>query len=179
MRERAAAGTIIAGDISPPGCGTAPLSGRDRVTGGNAGAVEIIWAGAITMLTVRLGSVISPVFGGTGQLPAAAWHGTMGWRPSGLFITIAHTDAAATAQSPLRERGRSIYRVAAAFRFCSPVPLIGGIALLGGLVTIASAVRASSIAGDELDVGGANRLLYAAIPLGAAIGALTGADGGA
>ncbi len=54
-------------------------------------------------------------------------------------------------------------------------PLIGGIALLGGLVTMASAVRvlypalAMSWQMSAAQIG----LLYAAIPLGAAIGALT------
>ncbi|EEN3756343.1 MFS transporter, partial [Salmonella enterica subsp. enterica serovar Typhi] len=63
----------------------------------------------------------------------------------------------------------------AAFRFLLASPLIGGIALLGGLVTMASAVRvlypalAMSWQMSAAQIG----LLYAAIPLGAAIGALT------
>ncbi len=54
-------------------------------------------------------------------------------------------------------------------------PLIGGIALLGGLLTMASAVRvlypALAIGWNmsAAEIG----LLYAALPLGAAIGALT------
>lgn len=49
------------------------------------GRENLMQAGAITMLTVRLGSVISPMLGAY-CLPAAAWHGTMGWRPPGRLL---------------------------------------------------------------------------------------------
>ncbi|HID3399347.1 TPA: MFS transporter, partial [Klebsiella pneumoniae] len=54
-------------------------------------------------------------------------------------------------------------------------PLIGGIALLGGLLTMASAVRVlyPALAGSWQMSAGQIGLLYAAIPLGAALGALT------
>ncbi|EHK8803361.1 enterobactin transporter EntS, partial [Salmonella enterica] len=76
---------------------------------------------------------------------------------------------------PPQPRENPFIALLAAFRFLLASPLIGGIALLGGLVTMASAVRvlypalAMSWQMSAAQIG----LLYAAIPLGAAIGALT------
>ncbi|SQB21281.1 enterobactin exporter EntS [Citrobacter koseri] len=63
----------------------------------------------------------------------------------------------------------------AAFRFLLSSPLIGGIALLGGLLTMASAVRVlyPALAINWHMSAAQIGLLYAAIPLGAAVGALT------
>ncbi|WP_078351675.1 enterobactin transporter EntS [Salmonella enterica] len=103
------------------------------------GRENLMQAGAITMLTVRLGSVISPMLGGI--LLAS---GGVAWN----------------------------YGLAAAGTFITLLPLL---TLLGGLVTMASAVRvlypalAMSWQMSAAQIG----LLYAAIPLGAAIGALT------
>lgn len=91
-----------------------------------------------------------------------------------IYYVIAATDTAATA-CPSAAAGKSIYRVTGGISFLLASPLIGGIALLGGLVTMASAVRvlypalAMSWQMSAAQIG----LLYAAIPLGAAIGALT------
>src|SRR5690606_14542726 len=63
----------------------------------------------------------------------------------------------------------------AAIRFLFSNPLIGGIALLGGLLTMASAVRVlyPALAMEWQMSASQIGLLYAAIPLGAAFGALT------
>ena len=63
----------------------------------------------------------------------------------------------------------------AAIRFLFSNPLIGGIALLGGLLTMASAVRVlyPALAGEWQMSASEIGVLYAAIPLGAAFGALT------
>ncbi len=64
----------------------------------------------------------------------------------------------------------------AGFRFLLASPLVGGIALLGGLLTMAVA-RCGYCIRRWLTTGRCQRqqigFLYAAIPLGAAIGALT------
>ena len=76
---------------------------------------------------------------------------------------------------PPQPREHPLTSLVAAFRFLFASPLIGGIALLGGLLTMASAVRvlypalAINWQMSSAQIG----LLYAAIPLGAAIGALT------
>ncbi len=94
----------------------------------------------------------------------------MGWRQD--VYAIAATDAAATAVPP-RPRGKSLYRVTGGISFLLASPLIGGIALLGGLV-MASAVRVTypALAMRRLAVSAAAQisLLYAAIPLGRPIG---------
>lgn len=46
------------------------------------GRENLMQAGAITMLTVRLGSVISPMVGDYCS-PPATWHGTTGWQRRG------------------------------------------------------------------------------------------------
>ncbi len=84
-----------------------------------------------------------------------------------VYYAIAVTDAAATACSSAAA-GKSIYCVTGGISFLLASPLIGGIALLGGLVTMASAVRvlypalAMSWQMSAAQIG----LLYAAIPLG-------------
>ncbi|ESO27897.1 hypothetical protein SEEA9518_03863 [Salmonella enterica subsp. enterica serovar Agona str. 400095 18] len=80
-------------------------------------------AGAITMLTVRLGSVISPDVGGhiacQRRRSLELWAG--GRRD--VYYAIAVTDAAATA-CPSAAAGKSIYRVTGGISFfCSPVRL--------------------------------------------------------
>lgn len=57
--------------------------------------------------------------------------------------------------------------------------MIGGIALLGGLLTMASAVRVlyPALAGEWQMSASEIGVLYAAIPLGAAFGALTSGNG--
>lgn len=87
------------------------------------GRENLMQAGAITMLTVRLGSVISPMLGGhiacQRRRSLELWAG--GRRD--VYYSIAVTDAAATA-CPSAAAGKSIYRVTGGISFfCSPVRL--------------------------------------------------------
>ncbi|EJF24251.1 MULTISPECIES: enterobactin transporter EntS [Citrobacter] len=145
------------------------------------GRENLMQAGAITMLTVRLGSVISPMLGGvllaTGGV---AWN--YGLAAAGTFITLlpllslpALPPPPQPREHPPQPREHPLKSLLAAFRFLLASPLIGGIALLGCLLTMASAVRvlypalAINWHMSSAQIG----LLYAAIPLGAAVGALT------
>ncbi|SQA84846.1 enterobactin exporter EntS [Citrobacter freundii] len=138
------------------------------------GRENLMQAGAITMLTVRLGSVISPMLGGvllaTGGV---AWN--YGLAAAGTFITLLPLLSLPALPPPPQPREHPLKSLLAAFRFLLASPLIGGIALLGGLLTMASAVRvlypalAINWHMSSAQIG----LLYAAIPLGAAVGALT------
>ena len=105
------------------------------------GRENLMQAGAITMLTVRLGSVL--------RLPLLP--------------------------PPPQPREHPLKSLMAAIRFLFSNPLIGGIALLGGLLTMASAVRVlyPALAGEWQMSASEIGILYAAIPLGAACGALT------
>lgn len=138
------------------------------------GRENLMQAGAITMLTVRLGSVISPMVGG---LLLAS--GGVSWNyllaALGTFITTLTLLRLPSLPPPPQPREHPLSSLAAGFRFLLASPLIGGIALLGGLLTMASAVRVLYPAlalvwqMSAAQIG----LLYAAIPLGAAFGALT------
>ncbi|QHM95907.1 enterobactin transporter EntS [Kosakonia sacchari] len=138
------------------------------------GRENLMHAGAITMLTVRLGSVISPMCGGlllaTGGV---AWN--YGLAAAGTFITLLPLLSLPALPPPPQPREHPLKSLLSALQFLLHNPLIGGIALLGGLLTMASAVRvlypalAISWNMSAAEIG----LLYAALPLGAAIGALT------
>lgn len=144
------------------------------------GRENLMQAGAITMLTVRLGSVISPMLGGlllaTGGV---AWN--YGLAAAGTFITLLPLLSLPALPPPPQQREHPLKSLLTAFRFLLASPLIGGIALLGGLLTMASAVRvlypalAISWQMSAAQIG----MLYAAIPLGAAVGALTSGQTGA
>jgi ENTS family enterobactin (siderophore) exporter len=131
-------------------------------------------AGAITMLTVRLGSVISPMIGGlllaTGGV---AWNYALA--AVGTFITTLTLLRLPLLPSPSQPREHPLTSLQAGLIFLFNSPLIGGIVLLGGLLTMASAVRVlyPALAGSWQMSASQIGLLYAAIPLGAAFGALT------
>lgn len=138
------------------------------------GRENLMQAGAITMLTVRLGSVISPMIGGlllaTGGV---AWN--FGLAAAGTFITTLTLLRLPQLPPPPQPREHPLRSLLAGLTFLCRSPLIGGIALLGGLLTMASAVRVlyPALAGSWQMSAGQIGLLYAAIPLGAALGALT------
>ncbi|XTZ37337.1 enterobactin transporter EntS [Salmonella enterica] len=138
------------------------------------GRENLMQAGAITMLTVRLGSVISPMCGGL----LLAWGGVAwnyGLAAAGTFITLLPLLSLPRLPPPPQPREHPLKSLLTALQFLVRNPLIGGIALLGGLLTMASAVRvlypalATNWQMSPAQIG----LLYAALPLGAALGALT------
>ncbi len=136
------------------------------------------------MLTVRLGSVISPMIGGlllaTGGV---AWN--FGLAAAGTFITTLTLLRLPQLPPPPQPREHPLRSLLAGLTFLCRSPLIGGIALLGGLLTMASAVRVlyPALAGSWQMSAGQIGLLYAAIPLGAALGGVdqrpAGPDGAA
>ncbi|HBQ3757637.1 enterobactin exporter EntS [Klebsiella quasipneumoniae] len=138
------------------------------------GRENLMQAGAITMLTVRLGSVISPMIGGLLLASGGvAWN--FGLAAAGTFITTLTLLRLPQLPPPPQPREHPLRALLAGLTFLCQSPLIGGIALLGGLLTMASAVRVlyPALAGSWQMSAGQIGLLYAAIPLGAALGALT------
>ncbi|ANI84004.1 enterobactin transporter EntS [Kosakonia oryzae] len=138
------------------------------------GRENLLQAGAITMLTVRLGSVISPMCGGL-LLASGGVVWNYGLAAAGTFITLLPLLSLPALPPPPQPREHPLKSLLTALQFLFRNPLIGSIALLGGLLTMASAVRvlypalAMSWNMSAAEIG----LLYAALPLGAAIGALT------
>lgn len=138
------------------------------------GRENLMQAGAITMLTVRLGSVLSPMLGGL-LLASGGVVWNYGLAAAGTFITLLPLLSLPPLPPPQQPREHPLKSLLTAFRFLLASPLIGGIALLGGLMTMASAVRVlyPALAMHWQMSAAQIGLLYAAIPLGAAIGALT------
>ena len=105
------------------------------------GRENLMQAGAITMLTVRLGSVISPMIGGL-LLATGGVARNYGLAAAGTFITLLPLLSLPALPPPPQPREHPLKSLLAGFRFfLLASPLVGGIALLGGLLTMASAVR--------------------------------------
>lgn len=138
------------------------------------GRENLMQAGAITMLTVRLGSVISPMVGGL-LLASGGFSWNYLLAAIGTFITTLTLLRLPQLPPPPQPREHPLKSLMAGLKFLFNSPLIGGIALLGGLVTMASAVRVlyPALAMQWQMSAAQIGLLYAAIPLGAALGALT------
>lgn len=138
------------------------------------GRENLMQAGAITMLTVRLGSVISPMIGGL-LLASGGVVWNYGLASVGTFVTLIPLLSLPQLPPPPQARENPLLSLLNGLRFLFSHPIIGGIALVGALLTMASAVRVlyPSLAGHWQMSAGQIGLLYAAVPLGAAIGALT------
>lgn len=142
-------------------------------TPGLVGRENVMQAGAITMLTVRLGSVIAPMLGGVLLASGVAWN--YGLAALGTFITLLPLLSLPKMPAPQMQREHPLRALLQAFRFLLNNPLIGGVALVGALLTMASAVRVlyPALAGHWQMSTSQIGFLYAAVPLGAALGALT------
>lgn len=138
------------------------------------GRENLMQAGAITMLTVRLGSVISPMVGGL-LLASGGVVWNYGLASIGTFITLIPLLSLPQLPPPPQARENPLLSLLNGLRFLLSHPIIGGIALVGALLTMASAVRVlyPALAGHWQMSAGQIGLMYAAVPLGAAIGALT------
>ena len=93
----------------------------------------------------------------------------------GTFITLIPLLRLPQLAPPPQPREHPLRALWAGLRFLLHSPLIGGIALLGALLTMASAVRVlyPALANHWQMSASHIGLLYAALPLGAALGALT------
>lgn len=138
------------------------------------GRENIMQAGAITMLTVRFGSIISPAIAGL-----VIAHGGVVWNYGltafGTLLTVLTLLKLPQLPPPPQPREHPLKSLAAGVQFLFASPIVGMVALIGALVTLASAVRVLypalaphwSVTANQLG------MLYAAVPLGAAIGAFT------
>lgn len=138
------------------------------------GRENLMQASAITMLTVRLGSVISPMIGGL-LLASGGVVWNYALASVGTFITLLPLLSLPKLAPPPQARENPLLSLWNGLRFLVGHPIIGGIALVGALLTMASAVRVlyPALAGHRQMSAAQIGLMYAAVPLGAAIGALT------
>lgn len=138
------------------------------------GRENLLQAGAISLLAVRFGSILSPALAGV-----AIAHGGVMWNYGlaalGTLLTVLTLLRLPVLPPPAQTREPPLMALAAGVRFLFACPLVGMVALTGALVTLISAVRVLfpalaprwSVSAEQLG------LLYAAVPLGAAVGALT------
>jgi ENTS family enterobactin (siderophore) exporter len=138
------------------------------------GRENLLKAGAISQLTVRLGSIVSPVLGGL----LIAWGGVAwnyGLAALGTLGTVLMLTRLPLLPAPTVAREHPLKALASGLGFVWHNRAIGLIALIGALLTMASAVRVLYPAlADGWGMSASQLgLLYAAVPLGAAVGAVT------
>lgn len=138
------------------------------------GRENMVRAGAISMLTVRFGTILSPVIGGVllarggvlcNYLAAAL----------GTLITVLLLLRLPALPAPAVQKEHPLRALVSGFAFLGTNRVVGAVALVGALVTMASAVRVLypalaphwAVSASELG------LMYAATPLGAALGTIT------
>lgn len=138
------------------------------------GRENIVQAGAISMLTVRFGSILSPAIGGAVIASAGvAWN--YGLAALGTVLTLIPLLRLPQLQPPPQPREHPLRALIGGFTFLLQNKVIGMVALVGALLTMASAVRVlyPAISGIWNVSTGHLGLMYAAVPLGAAMGAFT------
>ncbi|MFZ1873968.1 MAG: enterobactin transporter EntS [Chania sp.] len=138
------------------------------------GRENIVQAGAISMLTVRFGSILSPAIGGAVIASAGvAWN--YGLAALGTMLTLIPLLRLPQLQPPPQPREHPLRALVGGFSFLLQNKVIGMVALIGALMTMASAVRVLYPAISGMwNVSIAHLgFMYAAVPLGATIGAFT------
>ncbi|PWC13248.1 enterobactin transporter EntS [Brenneria roseae subsp. americana] len=131
-------------------------------------------AGAISMLTVRFGAVVSPAIAGM----TIAW-GDVGWNyalaAAGTWLTLIPLIRLPSMPPPPQPKEHPGRALLAGMIFLKQNRVIGAVVLMGMLISLTSAVRVLFPALavrwqiDALHLG----VMYSAIPLGAALGAFT------
>ncbi|MEZ3500172.1 enterobactin transporter EntS [Pantoea sp. KPR_PJ] len=138
------------------------------------GRENLMQAGAITMLTVRFGSILSPVIGGLVMAHGGAtWN--YGLAAFGTLLTVLTLLRLPVMPAPAQPREHPLRALASGVQFLFSAPVVGMAALVGALVTLAGAVRVLYPALAPHWEVSLNQLglIYCAVPLGAALGALT------
>jgi ENTS family enterobactin (siderophore) exporter len=138
------------------------------------GRENMVRAGAISLLTVRLGTIFSPLVGGL----LIAKGGVMGnylAAALGTLFTVLLLLRLPPLPPPPARKEHPLRALAAGLAFVASNRVVGGVALVGALVTMASAVRVlfPALAPHWQVSPGQLGLMYAATPLGASLGTLT------
>lgn len=138
------------------------------------GRENLMQAGALTMLTVRFGSILSPAIAGMVIASGGVvWNFALA--AAGTLLTVLTLLKLPPLPLPAQPRENPLKSLAVGVQFLFSTPLVGMAALIGALVTLASAIRVLypalaphwEVSADRLG------LMFAAVPLGAAVGALT------
>ncbi|EIC84585.1 enterobactin transporter EntS [Serratia sp. M24T3] len=138
------------------------------------GRENLVQAGALSMLTVRFGSILSPAIGGL-IIASGGVVWNYGLAALGTLLTLIPLLRLPKLLPPPQPREHPLKSLIGGFSFLLRNKVIGMVALIGALLTMASAVRVLYPVLSGLWQVDASRLglMYAAVPLGAAIGAFT------
>ncbi|OYT79135.1 MAG: MFS transporter [Pseudomonas sp. PGPPP4] len=138
------------------------------------GRESMVQAGALNMLSVRVAAIVAPPLG-TLLIAQSGVAWNYGLTAGGTLITLLVLLRLPPLPPPEQPRETPWQALGGGIAFLFENRLLGAVALVGALVTMANAVRVlyPSLGEDwGLDTGHLG-WLYAAAPLGAAIGALT------
>ncbi|KHJ67219.1 POT family transporter, partial [Pantoea rodasii] len=138
------------------------------------GREHLAEAGALSMLTVRLGAILSPALGGMIIVAAG-----VGWAFAvaaiGTLATLIPLVRLPALQPEQQEPEHPLRALASGIQFVCRHPVVGTVVLVGLLLSMIGAVRVLFPALAltwQLDAS-ALGLMYSAVPLGAMIGAFT------
>lgn len=138
------------------------------------GREHLAEAGALSMLTVRLGAILSPALGGMIIVAAG-----VGWAFAvaaiGTLATLIPLVRLPALQPEQQEPEHPLRALASGIQFVCRHPVVGAVILVGLLLSMIGAVRVLFPALAltwQLDAS-ALGLMYSAVPLGAMIGAFT------
>lgn len=139
------------------------------------GRENLMQARAISMVTVRLATVISPAVGGLViALADVGWTYLIAAAGTGMtLLPLLRLPSMRPQGHP--EDQHPLRALADGLRFLFTNPVVAGAALIGTLVTLTTAIRVlfpaladNAFGGGALEVG----LMYSAVPLGATLGAV-------
>lgn len=131
-------------------------------------------AGAISMLTVRLGTILSPLVGGLLIAKAGVLCNYLA-AALGTLVTLLLLLRLPPLPAPVAAKEHPLRALGTGLAFVATNRVVGPVALVGALVTMAGAVRVLypalaphwQVSPEQLG------LMYAATPVGAALGTLT------
>ncbi|WJV65515.1 enterobactin transporter EntS [Pectobacteriaceae bacterium CE70] len=139
------------------------------------GRENLAAAGALSMLTVRLGAILSPALGGVIIVA-----GGVGWNFAiaaiGTLATLIPLVRLPPLQPGAREPEHPLRALVSGVQFVCTNKVVGCVVLIGMLVSIVGAMRIlfPVLANDVYHAGpSAVGLMYSAVPLGAMLGAFT------
>lgn len=139
------------------------------------GRENLATAGALSMLTVRLGAIISPALGGV-IIVAYGVEWNYAIAALGTLITLAPLFSLPVMRPEIQQPEHPLRALAAGIRFVFNHKVICSVVIIGALLSIIGAVRVlfPALAESAYHAGpAAVGLMYSAVPLGAMIGAFT------
>ncbi|CNE46437.1 enterobactin transporter EntS [Yersinia nurmii] len=139
------------------------------------GRENLAAAGGLSMLTVRLGAILSPAIGGL-----IIVYGGVGWNygiaAAGTMLTLLPLLRLPQMKPTVTQHEHPLRALASGISFVLSNKVVGSVVLLGTLVSMVGAIRVlfPALAENTYHVGASQiGIMYSVVPLGATIGAFT------